>query len=374
MPLNPRVDKLPERTIMTFHEKYMQYDMGEGHPFRGDRFRNAMKFFEDHKLLQQPELALVTPQPASREDLLRVHDEKYVDLIYRLAKENKPYDFETPVSPKILEAAMLIIGGAVECGRNVAEGKAKRGISLGGGHHHAGRSYGGGFCIFNDVAILIEYLRIRHGFERFLVLDYDVHFGNGTSDIYYQDPNVLYVSLHQDPGTIYPGTGFIAQTGEGSGKGYNINVPLPPGTSDDTYLYVLNDVFVPVAEEFNPQIIIANGGSDAHFADMLGDLNLTAKGFFDVARLIGETADRVCKGKLILVPGSGYNPQVLPCCWYALAAGAMGLKQIDLEETEQPPKEPAQCRKTVEKTVDELKRSLRKHWTGFGGFAMSTVP
>ena len=365
---------MPEKTIMTFHEKYVQYDMGEGHPFRGDRFKNSMKFFEEHKLFQQPDLALVTPEPASKQDLLRVHDEKYVNLIWRLAKENKPYDFETPVSAKILEAAMLIIGGSIECGKSVALGKAKRAISLGGGHHHAGRSYGGGFCLFNDVAVLIEYLRCQHKVERFLVLDYDVHFGNGTSDIYYQDPTVLYISLHQDPETLYPGTGFIAQAGEGSGKGYNINVPLPPGTGDDTYLYALNEVFVPVAEEFNPQIIIANGGSDAHFADMLGDLNLTAKGFFGIAHLIGETADRVCKGKLILVPGSGYNPQVLPSCWYALAAGAMGLKEIDVEEREQPPKEPAECRKAVEKTVDEVKRSLRNHWAGFGGFAMNTVP
>jgi len=170
------VSALPEKTIMTFHEKYRQYDMGEGHPFRGDRFDNVIKFFEDHELFQQPNLTLVTPDPASKEDLLRVHDEKYVNLIWRLAKENKPYDFETPVSTKILEAAMLIIGGAVECGKSVAGGKAKRAVSLGGGYHHAGRSYGGGFCIFNDVAILIEYLRLKHKVERFLVLDYDVHF------------------------------------------------------------------------------------------------------------------------------------------------------------------------------------------------------
>lgn len=360
---------MPEKTIMTFHEKYKQYDMGEGHPFRGDRFGNAMRFFEDHKLLRHPELAIVTPERASREDLLRVHDEKYVDLIYRLAKENKPYDFETPLSPKILEAAMLVIGGAVECGKNVTEGTAKRAISLGGGYHHAGRCYGGGFCLFNDVAVLIEYLRLKQKIERFMVLDYDVHFGNGTSDIYYGNPTVLYVSLHQDPKTIYPGTGFCWQVGEGNGKGYNVSVPIPPGTSNDTYLYALKEIFVPLAEEFKPQIIIANGGSDSHFADSLGDLSLTVKGFFDISRLIRKTADTVCGGKLILIPGSGYNPNILPLCWYALAAGILGLKEIDIEEPEKPPKEPAQCRRTLEKTIDELKRSLRSYWTCFDGFA-----
>jgi acetoin utilization protein AcuC len=365
---------LPEKTIMTFHEKFEQYDLGEGHPFRGDRFKNAMRFFEDHKLLRQRELTLVAPDPASNEDLLRAHDEKYVNLICRLAKENKPYDFETPVSSKILEAAMLVIGGALECGKNVAEGRARRAISLGGGYHHAGRGYGGGFCLFNDVAVLVEYLRSRHGIERFLVLDYDVHFGNGTSDIYYKDPTVLYVSFHQDPMTIYPGTGFSWQIGEEAGKGYNVSVPLPPGTGDGAYLYALNEMFVPLAEEFKPQIIIANGGSDSHFADALGDLNLTVKGFFGLSCLVRETADRICDGKLIVIPGSGYNPRVLPLCWYALAAGTVGLKEISVEELETPPRESAQCRKTVEKTIDELKRLLRNHWACFGGFTMNAHP
>jgi acetoin utilization protein AcuC len=365
---------MPEKTIMTFHEKYKQYDLGEGHPFRGDRFLNAIKFFEDHRLLQQHELELVAPEPASKEDLLRVHDENYVDLIFRLARENKPYDFETPVSAKILEAALLIIGGAVECGRNVAEKKVKRGISLGGGFHHAGRRYGGGFCLFNDVAVLVEYLRIKHKFEKFLLLDYDVHYGNGTSDIYYEDPSVLYISLHQDPRTIYPGTGFTWQIGEGSGKGFNISLPLPPGTGDETYLYALEEIFVPLAEEFKPQIVIANGGSDSHFADTLGSLSLTSKGFFNVSRLIRETADKVCDGKLIIIPGSGYNPNVLPLCWYALAAGAAGLKEIDVEEPEKPPKEPAACGKTVEKTIDDIKRLLRAYWTCFGGFNINDIP
>ncbi len=359
--------KPENKTIMTFHEKFRQYDLGEGHPFRGDRFANAMKFFESQGLLSLPEFVLVEPRPASREDLLRVHDEGYVDLIFSLAKESKSYDFETPVSPSILEAALLIVGGAIECGKAVYEEKAKRAISLGGGYHHAGRSYGGGFCIFNDIAVLVEYLRAKQGVKRFLILDYDVHFGNGTSDIYYQDPNVLYISLHQDPTTIYPGTGFAWQIGEGKGEGYNVNVPLPPGTGDNTYLFALNEIFVPLAEELKPEIIIANGGSDPHFADMLGDLSLTVKGFFDVSRLIRETADGVCGGKLVLMPGSGYNPKVLPLCWYALVAGVAGLKEISVGDSYAPPKEPPQCRRTVENTIDELKRLLRKHWSCFSG-------
>jgi acetoin utilization protein AcuC len=350
---------------MTFHERFKQYDLGEGHPFRGDRFINAINFFREQNLLSLPHLKIVEPKPASREELLRVHSKNYVDLIFRLAEENRPYDVETPVSPTILEAALLIVGGAIECGKAVFSGTAKRAISLGGGYHHAGRDYGGGFCLFNDIAVLVEFLRAEKGVERFLILDYDVHFGNGTSDIYYADPSVLFISLHQDPRTIYPGKGFAWEIGEGEGEGYNVNVPLPPGTGDETYLYAVREIFVPLAEEFKPEIIIANGGSDSHFADMLGDLSLTAHGFFRLSCLIRETAQKVCGGRLVLLIGSGYNPKVLPLCWYALAAGVVGLERISVKEPYTPPVEPPYVRRKVENVIDELKGLLKKWWKCF---------
>ncbi|MEM3578689.1 MAG: histone deacetylase, partial [Candidatus Bathyarchaeia archaeon] len=243
--------------------------------------------------------------------------------------------------------------------------KATRAISLGGGFHHAGKDYGGGFCLFNDIAVLIEYLRAEKGVRKFLVLDHDVHAGNGTSDIYYRDPTVLFISVHQDPRTLYPGTGFTWQVGEGEGKGYNVNVPLPPGTGDTSYLYALKEIFVPLAEEFKPEIIIANGGSDPHFADMLGDLSLTVKGFFAVSSLIRETASKVCGGRLVMLIGSGYNPKVLHLCWYALAAGAVGLQEFDLKEPYPPPVEPPFVRKKVKGVVEELKDLLKQKWTCF---------
>lgn len=365
--------QLGERIAVGFHEKFKQYDLGEGHPFRGDRFAKAMEFFQKQGLFIKPELSLFQPQPASRRDLLRVHSEAYVDLIFDLARQNKPYDIETPVTPGILEATMLICGNAIECGKTVIEGKAKKAVSIGSGYHHAGRNYGGGFCLFNDIAVLVEYLRAEKSVRRFLILDHDVHFGNGTSDIYYKDPTILYISLHQDPRTIYPGTGFEWQIGEGEGQGYNVNVPLPPGTGDTTYLYAINEIFVPLAEEFKPDIIIANGGSDPHFVDMLGNLSLTVSGFFQLSKMIRETAHSVCGGKLVLMPGSGYNPTVLPACWYALIAGIAGIEKIDVKEPYDPPKEAADCRRKVENTVHELKRLLRKHWSCFGGYAISGV-
>jgi len=350
---------------VTYHEKFGQYDLGPGHPFRGDRFVNAVRFFEEQGLFRLPHVSMLRPKPVTKEDLLRVHDEDYVNLIYRLAETSKPYDMETPVSPQILEAAQFIVGGAIEAGRAVYEGAISRGVALGCGYHHAGRNYGGGFCLFNDIAVLVEYLREKHGLKRVLILDYDVHFGNGTSDIYYSDPQVLFISLHQDPRTIYPGTGFIEQIGKGAGEGYNINVPLPPGTSDQTYLKALEETFVPIAEEFKPEFIIANGGSDSHFADTLGNLGLTVNGFFALSRIIVEEAEKVCGGKLVLMPGSGYNPTVLPLCWYALAAGVAGLETISVTDPYSPPVEPEWNRRMVRDTLAGLKRLLRKHWKCF---------
>jgi acetoin utilization protein AcuC len=324
-----------------------------------------MRVFEEQGLLRLPDVVILKPEPLLREDLLRVHDASYVDLIFRLAKENRSYDMETPVSPSILEAALLIAGGAKRIGEGIATSEIGRGVALGCGLHHAGRNYGGGFCLFNDIAILIEFLRTKHGFKRFMVLDYDVHFGNGTSDIYYSDPSVLFFSLHQDPHTLYPGTGFVDQIGKGAGTGFNVNIPLPPGTGDATYMHVLNDVFVPLALEFGPEIVIGNGGSDSHFADSLANLSLTVNGFFDISRLIVKVAEKVCDGKIALLVGSGYNPSVLPLCWYALAAGVAGLDSINVKEPYEVPQEPDYCKKIVDDTLAELKNSLKKQWNCF---------
>ena len=353
------------RTAIAYHEKYSQYDLGPGHPYRGDRFPRSWEFFKHMGLLDRPEVVVIRPEPAPREVLLKVHDERYVDLIFRLSERSRPYDWETPCSPEILEALLLIIGGGLEVGRKVLEGEVEKGVVLGGGFHHAGRDYGGGFCLFNDVAILVEYLREHYGLEKFLVVDHDVHAGNGTSDIFYSDPSVLFISIHQDPRTIYPGTGFIHQIGSGPGEGYNVNVPLPPGTGDDSYLLVLREIVAPLAEEFGPEIIISNGGSDPHFMDMLGSLLITAKGFYSITSFLTGLADQLCRGRYILMPGSGYNPSVLPMSWYALVAGAMRLGPEGIKEPRSPPPEPKDVRRRVLEVISEVKETLKPYWKCF---------
>jgi len=355
------------KVCLTYHEKFSQYDLGINHPFRGDRFIKAKIYFDEKGLSQSPNVFYTKPKPATHEDLLKVHTEEYIKQIHRLAEIGRPYDLDTPVSESILEALMYMIGGVKEAGASILEGRADRAVALGGGFHHAGRDYGGGFCIFNDIAILVQHLRERYGLKRFLVLDYDVHFGNGTSDIFYADQSVLFISLHQDPFTIFPGRGFIDEIGKGEGEGYNVNVPLPIRTGEQSYLYALTEVFPPLAEEFKPDIIIANGGSDAHFADHLGSLGLTAKGFFEISRIIRETSDRVCSGRSALLVASGYNTLVLPQCWYALVAGMAEPERSgdEMEDYFPAPSNPWQNQEQVERIVAELKRTMMKYWKCF---------
>lgn len=348
-----------------YHEKFRQYDLGPGHPFRGSRFADVRLFLKEKGLDNSPDVVFSKPEMATWEDLVKVHERSYVDLIFRLAKKGVPYDLETPVSEEILEALMYIIGGAVKAGKSIYEGRVERAVNLGGGFHHAGRNYGGGFCIFNDVAILSERLRREYGVKRILILDFDVHFGNGTSDIFYSDPGVLYISLHQDPRTIFPGTGFIEQVGSGEGEGYNVNVPLPPRTGEAAYLFALKEIFVPLAEEFEPEVVIANGGSDAHFADSLGRLGLTVNGFFQLSRMLREASERICGGRAVLLLGSGYNPKVLPYCWYALVMGVLGSEALGMKDPYPPPGDAWENRERVEDVLTRLRKVLSRYWKCF---------
>jgi len=350
-------------TLLSYHELFSQYDLGEGHPYRGSRFPLTYSLLKQKSILKRQDVTLIDPHPASKEDLLRAHDPDYVELILKLASRSAAYDSDTPLSPKILEAAMLMIGGEMEIGARIMEGQAERGILIGGGFHHAGKTFGGGFCFFNDIAVTIEHLRDAFRLQRALVVDFDVHAGNGTSDIYYDDPSVLLISIHQDPRTIYPGTGFIDQIGRGEGEGYNINIPLPPGTGDDTYLYALKEILIPVAREFQPQLILANGGSDAHFADRLGDLNLTVNGFFKVSKLISKASKESSRGRLMLLLCSGYNPQVLAQVWYSLICGILELDQIDVTDPYNPPQEDPTLRQRVEQTLNEIRRTFAQYWS-----------
>jgi len=263
---------------------------------------------------------------------------------------------------KLEEAARLVVGQAKKACDLVAKGKFKQVVSLGGGLHHAKPGWGEGFCIYNDVAFAGKYLLEKHGLQRILIWDTDAHAGNGTAEYFYEDPRVLFIDIHQDPRTLYPGTGFIPQIGENSGKGYTINLPMPVQADDRCYRLALDQVVFPICFEFKPQIILRNGGSDPHFADHLTNLGLSLKGF----RMIGEAVrkmSRVCEGRVVDMIGSGYNREILPYAWFALIAGLADFP-VQIEEPLPLPQRSDED-SPYEQTkgmIEEVRKALKEYW------------
>jgi acetoin utilization protein AcuC len=349
-----------EPVAVVYHEGISGYDFGPGHPFRSDRFQKFMDLLETHGILNDPRVSVLEPEPADDELLELIHPNAYIREVERRSESFIPLSGDTPLSPSIVEAARLIVGGSVLAGELVATGTAEIGDGVGGGLHHAGRGYGGGFCVFNDVAVCAQSLIDRHGLERVLILDSDVHAGNGTMDIFYEDPRFLYISVHQNPLTIFPGTGFINQIGEADGAGFTVNVPLPPGADDRCMAMFLEEVFKPLAKEFKPQVIIRNGGTDPHFSDGLGRLNLTFQGLWDIGMAVSKVAEEAGCGVVDLCC-SGYNPETVAEGWLSLLTGVMGEKN-PIVELAFSPRSSEVVLKEAERIIGDVKRQLREYW------------
>jgi len=328
-----------------YREELREYDFGPGHPFRGDRFDVFPQYLRQ-KLVEGEDYQFVKAEPASDDDLRLICHQDYIDYCrdyYRSAHLGLGYagDVTHFLSAdniprgrpgKVEEAARLIIGQVKVAADLVAAGESLKVVVLGGGLHHARANYGEGFCIYNDVAFCARYLRQVHGLDRILVLDTDAHAGNGTAEYFYEDPSVLLIDLHQDPRTLYPGTGFAHQIGAGDGRGFTINVPMPLFSGEEAYRLVFAEIVRPVAEEFGPQVIIRNGGSDPHVGDELTNLGLQVKDFGMIGEQVRGMAE-VCDGREIDLIASGYTRHILPPVWLALICGLAGI-DIELEEPE----------------------------------------
>ena len=357
-----------------YREELREYDFGPGHPFRGDRYDVFPQYLRQ-KLVEGKDYRFIKAEPANDDDLRLICHQDYIDFCrnyYRAAHLGLDYqgDVTRFISPdniprgrpgKLEEAARLIIGQVKLAADLVAGGESPKVVVLGGGLHHAKTNYGEGFCIYNDVAFCTRYLRQAHGLDRVLVLDTDAHAGNGTAEYFYEDPSVLLIDLHQDPRTLYPGTGFAHQIGAGDGKGFTINVPMPLFSGEEDYRLVFDEIVRPVTEEFSPQVIIRNGGSDPHAGDELTNLGLQVKGF----RMIGEQVREmsgVCGGREIDLIASGYTRHILPSAWLALICG---LADIDIELEEPGPVADwpgGRSSVGINVVIQTVKEHLKEYW------------
>ena len=247
--------------------------------------------------------------PAADDGLLElVHEGSYLRRVEQACAAGEALDPETPTVPGTIEAARHAAGGAAAMVDALAAGE-KTGASL---HrppgHHAGRSSASGFCLFNNVAVAAAHARAAHGMERVLVLDWDVHHGNGTEAIFWSDPGICFISIHQSP--LWPGSGALADTGEGEGEGFTVNLPVPPGSGNETYEALVAHVVEPVAEAYAPDLVLVSAGYDAHRADPLAECLVDEDGFAAMARRVGSLSRRLGVPAGIVLEG-GYDVDAL---------------------------------------------------------------
>lgn len=297
-------------TGFLYHPDYLKHDMGYGHPESPDRLRAILSRLEAQGLLER--LIRIEPLVASDDWITLVHEPSYVAGLKARApvSGHVSLDPDTSISPGSLPAAYLAAGGALAAVDAIIGGLVQNAFcAVRPPGHHAERDRAMGFCLFNNVAIAARYAQRRHGLTRVLIVDWDVHHGNGTQHAFYGDPSVLFFSTHQYP--YYPGTGRATECGEGEGEGLTINVPMSPGQGDEDYREVFEQVLVPAADRFKPDFVLISAGFDAHRDDPLAGMALTEEGYGTLSRIVLDLARRHCQGRVLSCLEGGYNLQAL---------------------------------------------------------------
>ncbi|MBI5001078.1 MAG: histone deacetylase [Euryarchaeota archaeon] len=308
---------------VVYHPSFLTPTQVHGHPECPERVAAIMAKLEELELLDDT----VEPEPAPMEKVLRVHDGAYIDFLRGFGEGYM--DPDTYVRPDTLDAALIAAGGALEAAEIAYNERRAVFAPLRPPGHHASSGHGGGFCYINNAAVAAaEY--VERG-KKVVIIDYDVHHGNGTSDIFYDTDKVLYISTHQ--WGIYPGSGSFEETGEGKGEGYTVNIPLPAGSGDSTFASLFDRIIAPICSEFEPGIVLVSMGGDAHYMDLLGSLALSTPGYVELLRKTMKMADAVCEGRLATLLDGGYHIGALA----DVAAGIVGLfdgKDVETEFNE----------------------------------------
>ena len=339
--------------VFSYHEKYNEYDLGQDHPLIGDKPRKTLDFFKEKKLTD--ELDIFKPAEAKEEDLLKVHTKEFIEKIKQLSREGGYLSIDTPAPKGIYDVARLAVGGSILAGKKLFEGY-NIAVNPLGGFHHAGVNHSSGFCFFNDIAIAIEVLKEKYDIKRIAIIDLDVHHANGTQEIFYKRNDVLLISFHQDGRTLYPGTGFVNETGEKKGEGYTINMPFPRGAGDESYRYAFLEIIPKIVKQFAPQLIIYQSGVDTHHSDPLANILLTYPTYYFFAEEIRKLSEETCK-KLLVLFGGGYNSRASIYAYYNIMCGLMKKNDIINEKTVRDVR-----LDETKKTVNELKQTMSCYW------------
>ena len=314
-------------TDLVFHEMFLKHEMSHGHPESPDRLRSAMSAISDAGLLGDS-VNQVLPAIPTLEVIHSLHDAEYLDGIRRKSEAGGGfYTLDTSVNSFTYRAALLAAGGGIQAVDRVMGAKAQNGLVLcRPPGHHAEFSRAFGFCFINNIAVAARHLLQEHKLNRIMIVDYDAHHGNGTQDAFYHSNEVLYVGLHQDGRSLFPGSGFPNEIGEQEGRGYTANLAMRPGAGNKSYEMAFTEIIEPLAEAFKPQFLLASVGYDAHYKDPLTNLGLTSSGFSFMNERLKQIADLHANGRLVCFLEGGYNLD-------AMAMGALNLVQSLSGET-----------------------------------------
>ncbi len=289
-------------TSIIYHPDYLKHETGN-HPENKFRLVAIMNEIYNSDL----NINTIKPKQASIDEINLVHTPGYIKKVAEYSKKESPLDPDTITCKDSYETALLSVGGAITAVDSLDKRDNTFALVRPPGHH-ALPNQGMGFCLFNNIGIGAKYAQTI-GYDNILIVDWDAHHGNGTQNIFYDDPSVFYFSVHQSPG--YPGTGFSEETGSGKGEGYTKNIPLPPGLGDKEYLDVFEKYLAPVADKYKPDLVLISAGFDAHIDDPMAEMNVTSTGFEKMASEVYSIAEKHCDGKLAMVLEGGYNPKAL---------------------------------------------------------------
>jgi acetoin utilization protein AcuC len=317
---------MPCTASTVWDERYLAYDFGD-HPLNPVRLDLTIRLARELGVLDQ--LDVLAPQPADDDQLRTVHHPDYLAAVRRASEDPTFAGYglgtsDDPVFPGMYDASALIAGGSAIAARQVSSGAVEHAVNIAGGLHHAMPGFASGFCVFNDVVLGIRTL-LADGAAKVAYVDIDVHHGDGVQVAFYDDPRVLTISLHQDPRTLFPGTGFPSEVGRGEAEGTSVNVALPPGTDDAQWLRAFRAVVPGAVRAFRPDVLVTQCGCDTHHEDPLANLELTIDGQRTAIADLHALAHEVTGGKWLAFGGGGYGlVRCVPRTWTHLLAEAAG--------------------------------------------------
>ena len=322
---------MSRRVEVVWEDDLTQYNFGPGHPMAPIRVELTMRLARAFGVLAQANVEVVAPGYADDALLTTVHTPELLAAVRRAAGDPTRVDLEfglgtddNPCFPGMHDASARVASGSVEMAAAVVSGRAEHGVNIIGGLHHSMPGKASGFCIYNDIALAINHL-LDSGVARVAYVDVDVHHGDGVQHIFWDDPRVLTVSMHETPRTLFPGTGYPEETGGPNAEGSAVNIALPPGTNDAGWMRAFEAVVPPILREFDPQILVTQHGCDSHAEDPLAHLALSVDGQRTAYERLHELAHELCDGKWVVTGGGGYEVvDVVPRAWTHLLAVVAG--------------------------------------------------